>query len=110
MNTTCLLGVLCFFGLQSVIYKSLPGILVTLNGILYYMNPYSKKFRMNDIFWNMILAIPIIILNKTSRKYMSIGLILWLINNFKLNGNNLVHVFCVQLPISIALYEYLKNQ
>lgn len=110
MNIPCLLGVLCFFGSQSIKYNSVPGMLVTLNGIIYYLKPHSKIYRMNDIFWNMFLALFVIILNESSRKFMTIGILLWLINTLKFNGNNLVHVFGVQLPTSIALYEYLKNQ
>lgn len=109
MNIPCMLGVVCFFGPQSIKYGSKAGLAITLNGIMYYLNHKSKILRINDIFWNALLGVSVCVLNESSRKYIAIGTLLWIINNYKLNGRDLVHVFGVQLPIAIALYKYLKN-
>ena len=108
MNIPCMLGVLCFYGLQSIKYMSKVGLLISLNGIVYYSNPKSKILRTNDIFWNAIFGMIIIMVNECSRKYIFIGALSWLFNTFIFNGNNLMHIFGVQLPISIALYNYLN--
>ena len=108
MNIPCLLSMICLFVPQTIKYNSKCGMVVALNGIMYYLNPHSKILRMNDIFWNMIFGLYLMMIYKNSRMLIIISGIIWLIN-YLTKDNDYIHVLGVQLPSSIALYKYIKN-
>ena len=108
MNKVCLTGVILLFFSQFIKYKSKAAFLIFLNGLLYYLNPKSKLLRFNDMFWNFILTLIVVYSTPASRKFMSLGILFWIIN-LNTKNNNYIHVLGVQLPVSLALNSYLTQ-
>ena len=106
MNLTCLTGLTVFMH-QTIRYRHIIPASIFLNGLLYHLMPSNKKLKKMDIMFNLLYGSIVTYKIKKSRPSSIIGICIYLINT-KYNSV-LLHVYGVQLPLSIALEMFLKK-
>ena len=99
----------------SLRYFSIVSAVIYINGVLYH-STNNKYLKYNDIITNSFFISYMIYNYTTSRKYASLGIIIYLINVFlyekKILGKNMCdinHVLGVQFVLLMGLRRALKE-
>tara|TARA_B100001758_G_scaffold35733_1_gene27025 strand:- start:10049 stop:10414 length:366 start_codon:yes stop_codon:yes gene_type:complete len=114
MNLIPLIGVHMFI-YPSLRHFSIVAAVIYINGVLYH-STNNKYLKYNDIITNSFFISYMVYNYTTSRKYATLGIIMYLINLFlyekKILGKNMCdinHVLGVQLVLLMGFTRALKE-
>ena len=112
------LGLLFFIPNISLNIKGFFSLIVIINGIFchgsYFINyKHKKKITNFDILCNIFMGIFILYTENINISIILIsefiGFSSFIINKYYFNSSPLLHIFGVQLPLSVGLYNYSYN-